>query len=361
MDSGGEDYKALLESTKAIPWRIDWRAKRFSYVGPQIEDLLGWEPSSWRGVEDWVERMHPDDRERVVTFCVEQSEAGADHEADYRALRPDGSYVWLRDVVHVTRDAAGEVEALIGFMFDISERKRTEQRLAELQAGLEAQVAERTGQLMAEIEKRAALEREASEVAEEERRRIGRELHDDLGQRLTGISLLAQALANGLAELRPELCAEADAIQRSASEAISQVRALAHGLIPAGPDPEGFRDALARLARESSAPGTRCSFEFDEPVDVQSAVVAAHLFRIAQEAVNNAIRHAKASAIAIRLDLVGGKVALSVADNGVGLREGRAAAGRGLGIMEHRASLINYRLDVESAAGEGALVKAVEC
>ena len=130
-------YKTLLESTKAIPWQIDWKTLTFSYIGPQIESLLGWEAGSWSSVEDWASRMHPEDRERVVNFCVSQSQAGVDHEADYRALTKSGEFVWIRDVVHVVRNQAGEVESLVGFMFDISERKKTEQKLMELQKELE--------------------------------------------------------------------------------------------------------------------------------------------------------------------------------------------------------------------------------
>ena len=131
-------YRTLLESTRAIPWKIDWATKKFAYIGPQIEALLGWSPDSWMTVEDWAMRMHPDDREYVVNFCVAQSQAGIDHEADYRALTKDNGYVWIRDVVHVVRNAQGEVEALIGFMFDISERKKTEEKLLALQKELEA-------------------------------------------------------------------------------------------------------------------------------------------------------------------------------------------------------------------------------
>ena len=130
-------YKTLLESTRAIPWRIDWKTLRFTYIGPQIEELLGWQRDSWVSVDDWAIRMHPEDRDRVVNYCVSQSRAGADHEADYRALRSDGEYVWIRDVVHVVRAEDGSVEALIGFMFDISERKRTEERVLSLQRELE--------------------------------------------------------------------------------------------------------------------------------------------------------------------------------------------------------------------------------
>jgi diguanylate cyclase (GGDEF)-like protein/PAS domain S-box-containing protein len=132
-----DTYKTLLESTKAIPWKIDWATKRFDYIGPQIEVLLGWTPESWQSVEDWVARMHEEDRERVFNFCVSQSLQGLDHEADYRALTADGGFVWIRDVVHVIRDLNGEPEALIGFMFDITERKQTEQQLLDLQKQLE--------------------------------------------------------------------------------------------------------------------------------------------------------------------------------------------------------------------------------
>ncbi len=130
-------YRTLLESTRAIPWRIDWDTKSFSYIGPQIEDVLGWPPESWVSIQDWADRIAEVDRQRVVDYCVAQSQAGIDHEADYSALTADGRQVWIRDVVHVLRDANGEVEALVGFMFDISERRRNEEKLVALQEELE--------------------------------------------------------------------------------------------------------------------------------------------------------------------------------------------------------------------------------
>lgn len=138
LSSDSAVYKTLLESTKAIPWKIDWPTMTFAYIGPQIEPLLGWSQESWATAEDWATRIHPDDREYVVNFCISQSKAGVDHEADYRALTKDNGYVWIRDVVHVVRDDAGEVLSLVGFMFDISERKKTEEKLIALQKELEA-------------------------------------------------------------------------------------------------------------------------------------------------------------------------------------------------------------------------------
>ena len=130
-------YKTLIESTLAIPWSIDWETKKFSYIGPQIEKVLGWKQDSWRTVEDWAMRMHENDRAWVVDFCVAQSISGVDHEADYRALTINGEYIWIRDVVHVVRKPDGEVDSLVGFMFDISERKKQEQELEILKKQLE--------------------------------------------------------------------------------------------------------------------------------------------------------------------------------------------------------------------------------
>lgn len=137
MEPDSTVYKTLLESTNAIPWKIDWATKQFAYIGPQVERLLGWPQASWVSLDDWAERMYDDDRDRVVNYCTYQSRNGVDHEADYRALCRDGSYIWIRDVVHVLRDG-DHIEALVGFMFDIDQRKRNEQELQRLRDELEA-------------------------------------------------------------------------------------------------------------------------------------------------------------------------------------------------------------------------------
>jgi diguanylate cyclase (GGDEF)-like protein/PAS domain S-box-containing protein len=130
-------YKTLLESTKAIPWKLDWATKRFAYIGPQIEEVLGWPQESWVTLEDWTSRIHPDERERVSMDSFDRILKGLDHEKDYRALSIDNYFVWVRDVVHVVRNADDEIESLIGFKFDISEQKRIEQEHARMQRKLE--------------------------------------------------------------------------------------------------------------------------------------------------------------------------------------------------------------------------------
>ncbi|SEG07730.1 sensor domain-containing diguanylate cyclase [Marinobacterium lutimaris] len=131
------NYKTLLESTKAIPWKINWATKAFEYIGPQIEELLGWKQDSWKTAQDWIDRIHIDEREQTANYCIDLCQKGVDHEADYRALTADGDYVWVRDVVHAIREG-GETTYLVGFMFDISERKKLEDELRAANRKLEA-------------------------------------------------------------------------------------------------------------------------------------------------------------------------------------------------------------------------------
>ena len=258
------------------------------------------------------------------------------------------------------------IATLMGFVLLVYERLHS--ILVQSNFSLEGIVSERTSALTMEIDARRALERQVATVAEAERRRIGHELHDDLGQRLTGITLVAEVLSKRLEGFDGGLRQSADSIQKSASDAIAQVRRLAHGLMPVGPEPEAFRAALEQLARSYSASMVKCSFEYDEPVDVKDESVATNLFRIAQEAISNAIRHAGATAITMRLDLRNDKIMLSVADNGRGFQPApqKAAArstgldGRGFEIMAFRASLIDYRLDVESSTASGSTIRVTE-
>ena len=273
-----------------------------------------------------------------------------------QAIDPSVLQSWYFSLMALT-----SILALLGFTFITYERLN--KLLVTTNSTLEFEVAARTADLSQEVEQRQVLERLVATTAEAERRRIGSELHDDLGQRLTGISLIAEVLSGELNKASQHLSMHAEAIQQAASDAIVQVRRLAHGLIPVAPEPEGFGDALAQLAKTSSTQGFHCKFEYDEPTHIKDPDVASNLFRIAQEAVSNAMRHAKACNITIRLDEVEGKVVLSVADDGRGFvwPQPQTENSRGMGIMEFRASLIHYRLDVISTLGCGTLIKASEC
>jgi signal transduction histidine kinase len=225
----------------------------------------------------------------------------------------------------------------------------------------------RTIELQCEVNRTKSLERELAAVIESERTRIGRELHDNLGQRLTGISVSAEILATDLLAVDRKLSGKADAIGQATSEAMMQVRSLAHGLMPATSGKNGLRDALADLAASTSALSEiNCTFDFDDPVDIEDENSEAHLYRIAQEALNNALRHGQATSIDIRLDYFNGKVVLSIADNGCGFNpDARDAppyhSGLGLSTIRSRASIIGYSLEIRSSAGNGTTIKVAEC
>ena len=123
-------YRSLVESTNVIPWKLDWPSGRFTYVGQQIESVLGYPAESWIGASTWAERIHPDDREIATQFCNACTAKGEDHDFEYRAIAADGRYVWIRDVVSVIMADDGPSE-LVGFMFDVSKHRRAEEALRD--------------------------------------------------------------------------------------------------------------------------------------------------------------------------------------------------------------------------------------
>lgn len=207
---------------------------------------------------------------------------------------------------------------------------------------------------------RDRLAAEVVAVAERERHSIGADLHDGVGQILTAVELMAAGLRTDLADSQP---AAAEQLQRMGSmlrEAVSQTRYLARGLVPVASDgPDALPTGLAELAERTSAVGRlRCRFIVKDAVSVEDRAVASQLYRIAQEAVNNAVKHSGASEVTIRLGHDGGSVLLEVADNGRGLRKGKGKHdGIGLGVMRYRAGLIGAALDVQSRPGKGVAVR----
>lgn len=198
------------------------------------------------------------------------------------------------------------------------------------------------------------LEHEALAVGERERHSIGADLHDGLGQQLTAIELICTA-AKADAAGHPALAERLDLMGRMLREAIVQTRLLARGLVPIGSDPDALQNGLTELAeRINTLGGARCEFDCPRPVNVADRIVAGHLYRIAQEAVNNAVKHARARRIVIRLTHTEEALVLEIADDGVGLA--RKRRGLGLGVMQHRAGVIGAELKVASKRDSGVTI-----
>lgn len=212
--------------------------------------------------------------------------------------------------------------------------------------------------IIKDISDRRRLELEILRISEQEQRRIGQDLHDGLGQMLTGIGLLSQHLARQLRESDHATAAEADEITGLIREADQQARALARGLVPVDIEVEGLATALNRLSKNVQALfGIVCHVRTIGSPAALDASSLTHLFRIAQEAVSNAVKHGQATEVSIALAFSADRIRLRIRDNGVGFSDSKAGnGGMGVPIMLHRARIIGGTLEIRSNPDEGASV-----
>ncbi|MHC4359810.1 MAG: PAS domain-containing sensor histidine kinase [Planctomycetota bacterium] len=205
------------------------------------------------------------------------------------------------------------------------------------------------------------LERDVLQVSEREKRLIGQELHDSLGQQFVGIALMAQLLSQRLADKLPSESANAGKIAKLANQAMEQARELAWGLHPIGLNSSSLGEALGELASSTERLfGLHCSFRCEREIPVSDSSAAVHLYRIAQEALTNAIKHGRAKNAQIRLTCGATKSVLTVKSDGVGFREGmNNNTGMGLQIMNYRAAMIGGSLNVHKCREGGTILSCV--
>jgi len=210
-----------------------------------------------------------------------------------------------------------------------------------------------------DISERKHLEKTILEIGETERRRIGQDLHDGLGQHLTGVAFMGKALEERLADSSIAEAAEAAKIVKLVNESIRMTRDLARGLLPVVSEAHGLMSALEDWASEiSELFRVFCRFECGEPVFVHEEVLAEHLYRLAQEAVTNAIRHGHARNITIGLAVVKGGGVLTIRDDGCGFDPvPKGQPGLGIRIMNYRAKLISGSLSLQSSPQSGTVVR----
>ncbi len=216
---------------------------------------------------------------------------------------------------------------------------------------------------LAFAEKQAeVLQKQILEIGEREQCRIGRDLHDGLGQHLTALELLSQTLVGKLKSAAPELVKGAEEVTRQIRETVRQTRLLSHNLSPVPLESDGLMIALAELAAGAhSLTGIACRFKSAEPVLLPDTNVATHLYRIAQEAVNNALKHSRTKRIDIALTQQNGSWAMSIQDHGCGLlADAEHSGGVGLRIMQYRAQLIGASLSIHSTPGKGVRITCAQ-
>jgi signal transduction histidine kinase len=208
------------------------------------------------------------------------------------------------------------------------------------------------------IHARALLEKQMLDIGDAERRRFGHDLHDGLGQQLTGIALLSESLAHQLKSRTIPEAAQAEQISELVSETIGWTRELARGLSPITLETDGLAAAIEELVRRANRLfAIECTFDCvleTIPVPSDSAL---HVYRIVQEAISNSVRHGKAKHVQIRAAVEDGWIVATVVDDGSGLSSKTVQhPGIGLRIMQYRAKLIGARLSVERAGEQGGTV-----
>lgn len=224
---------------------------------------------------------------------------------------------------------------------------------------LEERVAERTKEIFQLSEHRRLLERELLTVSSNERNLMGQELHDEICQHLVGTTLAAQVLCQRLLQQDNALASDAQGIIGLIESGISKTRQLARGLLLSEIEPARLAERLSELVDEAERTGVSCRFRQSGSVLVAEAATAAQLYRIAQEALRNAIRHAGATHVDVSLTGDRRSVCLSVEDDGRGLSQERSSQGIGLPIMSHRAAYIGATLALTQTAGRGTRLTCV--
>jgi PAS domain S-box-containing protein len=281
---------------------------------------------------------------------------------EYACHMPD-ELRWF--VAYVTPFLGNGPHSVVIALVDINERKRAEEAIQRLNAELESEVEKRTAELRASNEElrrqiviRRQLEEEILEISERERQRIGQDLHDDLGQQLAGIWCLSQVLENDLASRKSPEAKNAAKITHLLKDALALTRTLARGLHPVALKAGGLTAALEELAHRSAELfQVQCHCK-GPPEAALELSTATHLFRIAQEAITNAVKHGHAGEIEIELSSNPRHTVLSVRDDGTGLpARALRRSGMGVRIMHYRANLIGGALNVQrNSSGTGTIV-----
>ena len=213
--------------------------------------------------------------------------------------------------------------------------------------------------LVRDITERKRLEEEILEISDHEQRRIGSDLHDDLCQRLAGIRFSCDALRSSLSKTTTDgIVDRVEKIGTSVSEAIDRTRMLARGLSPVALDSNGLASALHELTDGvQKLFGIDCAFETKGEIAVNDAMTATHLYRITQEAMNNALKHGRPSRLRVSLIRVGDNAALKIEDNGIGFPANEPQSqGMGLRTIAYRAGMIGANLRVKSKPGRGTQI-----
>ena len=331
---------------------------------------------------EWSQRERADDASRRLAAIVESSDdaivgetldgvivswnAGAERVYGYTMAEAVGQKIFITCPTEVVADAQHNLDQVRqGARVEPFESQRVRKDGRRIAVSISiSPVRDASGAVIGasrisrDITQQKLLQREVLEIAAREQRRIGQDLHDGTGQELTGLAMLASHLSDNLSELGLPQAAAAAKVVQGLEESLEHVRLLSKGLVPVVVDSDGLMAALSDLAaRTDELSSLVCEFHCEEPVSITDNQAATQIFRLAQEAVTNALKHAFAKRIVITLRTADDLVTLSVADDGHGIVEPfDEMTGSGLRIMRYRAELIGGKFDLTPNHPQGTVV-----
>ncbi|HEX8281234.1 MAG TPA: PAS domain-containing sensor histidine kinase, partial [Chthoniobacterales bacterium] len=269
-------------------------------------------------------------------------------------LRKDGTRFWTDGVLMRLDNADGSLRGFAKVARDASDQRAIEDALRHARDEMEQRVLERTRDLLAtntELERtmtqRQQLEQELLEISEREKRRIGEDLHDMICQELTATALFLKSGAKQLEKESPSAAQTLDEAATIVNHNVGVARDLARGLQPAELTGAGLKEALRALAAQACEnTGLQCHFKAGRGVRVTDDTVALHLYRVAQEAVKNAVKHSAGKNVLITLDQNREHICVTVEDDGKGFSTKRRSKGLGIHLMRYRANVLGGELKI---------------
>lgn len=321
-----ERLSQLLDTTNVVNWEAEVEGQRFTYVSEQAVKLLGYPTRAWYEPNFLASHIHPDDRRRVLSAYQKQARRVEHFDLTFRMIGDDGQVAWVQNLVSITSEN-GTAARMHGFMIDISERKRAEEALKLLGSRLIA-------------------------AQEEERKRIARELHDDLNQRMAVLSIELDQLSRKT-QKSLGLQRRLHKMQLQAQEISSDIHRLSYKLHPSKLDHLGLTAAVKSLCDELSlTQNGKLRVHFHQsgvPANLPKDVTLC-LFRIVQETLRNSVKHSGADSVQVVLTKTYNAIRLSISDNGCGFDTSSDLMDKGLGFisMHERLRLVGGEIKISS-------------
>jgi two-component system sensor histidine kinase UhpB len=331
-------FYAAVNDTPAYLWMADPKLEN-SFINAPLAKFLGVSKTELR--EAWLRAVHPDDADRTRKNFREHMQSQTEYTIEYRARRYDGEYRVVVSKALPRFSPDGKFLGFAGSIIDVTGRRLAERRLRDANQSLQQLSSRLIG------------------AQEQERKRLARELHDDFSQQIAALSMATGNLKRQIPKDCGDALRQADGIYGKLVQLAEAVRRLSHELHPAMLQYSGLEPALRSYCEEFGAlSGLDIAIEIEGSFTGVAPDAALCLFRVAQEALRNVVKHAGVSKASVELQRSEGWLKLQVSDSGVGMESGAAAAKAGLGLLSirERARLVGGKAEIRSVPGKGTCV-----